>query len=161
MMEGVFAPISALAGLQLVAIVLALWLGYCTTLAVYRVSLHPLAKFPGPKLAALTYWYEFYFDAVLLGRYSHEIVRLHEIYGKRMPLESSSDRAREAPSTLMAIFIEDDFRALNAEILSGPIVRINPNELHCNDPEFMDVIYPSAGRKRNKSTWHVAAWGPK
>ncbi|KAK1963382.1 trichodiene oxygenase [Colletotrichum sublineola] len=32
----------------------------------------------------------------------------------------------------------------------GPIVRINPDEIHCNDPEFSDEIYAINGRKRNK-----------
>lgn len=33
----------------------------------------------------------------------------------------------------------------------GPIVRINPFEIHCNDPSFIDEIYAAGGRKRNKS----------
>ncbi|TLD33341.1 hypothetical protein PspLS_00708 [Pyricularia sp. CBS 133598] len=32
----------------------------------------------------------------------------------------------------------------------GPIVRINPNEIHCNDPNFSDEIYAVGGRKRDK-----------
>lgn len=49
--------------------------------AVYRLYFSPLAKFPGPKLAALTLWYEFYYDVIKKGRYTWEIRRMHEKYG--------------------------------------------------------------------------------
>lgn len=38
---------------------------------------------------------------------------------------------------------------------TGPIVRIGPNELHCNDPSFTDEIYTSAGRKRDKQAHYL------
>lgn len=47
----------------------------------YSVYLGPLAKFPGPKLAAATLWYEFYYDVILKGRYTFKIKELHEQYG--------------------------------------------------------------------------------
>ncbi|KAK6218825.1 hypothetical protein LQW54_002751 [Pestalotiopsis sp. IQ-011] len=37
----------------------------------------------------------------------------------------------------------------------GPIVRINPNEVHCNDPSFVDEIYAVGGRKRDKPIHQV------
>jgi hypothetical protein len=49
---------------------------------LYRLTLHPLAKFPGPKLAGATYLYEFYFDGINVGSYTIEIARMHEIYGE-------------------------------------------------------------------------------
>ena len=55
---------------------------YYASVAFYRLYLSPLAKFPGPKLAALTYWVEFYHDVVRRGQYTFEIVKLHEKYGK-------------------------------------------------------------------------------
>ncbi|EKG12713.1 Cytochrome P450 [Macrophomina phaseolina MS6] len=56
-------------------------LTYGLALVAYRLFLHPLAHFPGPKLAAATLWYEFYHDVVRNGQYTFEIRRMHEIYG--------------------------------------------------------------------------------
>lgn len=54
---------------------------YTIGLVVYRLWLSPLAKFPGPKLAAATLWYEFYYDALCHGKYTFEIMKMHEKYG--------------------------------------------------------------------------------
>ncbi|RYO78240.1 hypothetical protein DL766_010005 [Monosporascus sp. MC13-8B] len=37
----------------------------------------------------------------------------------------------------------------------GPIVRINPHEMHCNDAKFIDEIFAVGGRKRNKPEHQV------
>ena len=63
------------------AVTAALTLWFCITVA-YRLWLGPLAAFPGPKLAALTGWYETYFDCVKRGTYWVEIERMHQEYGK-------------------------------------------------------------------------------
>lgn len=61
-----------------------LLLFYTVGLVIYRVYLSPLAKFPGPKLAAATGWYEVYFDLLYGegGQFPFQIERLHKRYGK-------------------------------------------------------------------------------
>ena len=60
---------------------LLIFSAYCISLAAYRLCFSPLAKFPGPKLAALTLWYEFYYDVIKRGRYTWKIAELHERHG--------------------------------------------------------------------------------
>ena len=65
-----------LVGSILVAIALSTGYG-----VIYRLYLSPIARFPGRKLAALTFWYEFYFDVIKRGSYVWEIQQIHETYG--------------------------------------------------------------------------------
>lgn len=87
-------------------------------LVIYRLYLHPLAHFPGPKLAAATKWYEFWFDVLVPpgGQFSAHVDLLHDKY--------------------------------------GPIVRINPQELHIRDPNMYEAVYTSS-TKRDR--WYNAA----
>ena len=55
---------------------------YGIALAIYRLTLDPLARFPGPRLAAATFWYEFYYDVVLGGKYTWKLGELHDRYGQ-------------------------------------------------------------------------------
>jgi hypothetical protein len=57
------------------------FVGYISSLIIYRLYLSPLARFPGPRLAAATAWYEFYHDAIRHGKYTFEIKKMHEQYG--------------------------------------------------------------------------------
>lgn len=64
------------------ALVVALYaLLYSFVLVVYRLAFSKLSGFPGPKVAAATYWYEIYFDWLHKGKYIFEIEKMHEIYG--------------------------------------------------------------------------------
>lgn len=54
---------------------------YLVTGAIYHLYFSPIARFPGPKVAALTFWYEFYYDVICRGRYTWKIEELHRKYG--------------------------------------------------------------------------------
>ncbi|KAL1639847.1 hypothetical protein SLS58_007591 [Diplodia intermedia] len=112
--------ISAHPSLILVAALLLAYLAYG---AVQRLYLSPIAHFPGPRFAALTFWYEFYYDVLCSGRYTWRIAEMHERY--------------------------------------GPVVRINPYELHVNVPDFYDTLYASAasGRRTEKWSWSAKMFG--
>ncbi|KAI1827660.1 putative cytochrome P450 [Xylaria intraflava] len=98
---------------DLSCLVLALAGVYSLCLVFYRVYLHPLAKFPGPKLAAATGWYETYIDLFRWpqGNFMEEISKMHQKY--------------------------------------GPIVRINPHEIHVCDSMWLDTLYagPAFGKR--------------
>ena len=90
-------------------------------------------------LSALTYWYETYYEVYKGGQYFRIIDEMHAKYGQDFPI------AREGglPSAYTNVI--------------GPIVRITPNEVHFEDPDFNDVLYPSAGKKRIDRPEYAAA----
>lgn len=49
---------------------------------VYRLTFHPLAKFPGPKFAAATNLYGAFFDLRSSSSYVKSFPALHERYGR-------------------------------------------------------------------------------
>lgn len=47
---------------EVLPIIFGLWVIYLVYGIVWRLYLSPIAHFPGSKWAAVTLWYEFYFD---------------------------------------------------------------------------------------------------
>ncbi|KAK1473175.1 hypothetical protein CCUS01_17239 [Colletotrichum cuscutae] len=71
----------ALTPTRLAALLSLLWLLYALQLGVRRLYFSPVSHVPGPRLAALTQLYEFYYDIVLGGQYTFKIIELHRRYG--------------------------------------------------------------------------------
>ncbi|KAI5357965.1 putative cytochrome P450 [Septoria linicola] len=82
---------------SLPVLALLAYLGYLVSLAIYRLYLSPLAKFPGPKLAALTKWYEAYYEIVLNGKFSFHIEDLHRQYGSIVRITPYEVHIRDPP----------------------------------------------------------------
>ena len=64
-------------GVGIVGLSIVYYLG----LVIYRLFFSPIAKFPGPKIAAATGLYELYYDVVHKGKYLFEIEKMHDKYG--------------------------------------------------------------------------------
>lgn len=122
-----------------VAIVSLLAAVYLSYIIFWRLYLSPISKFPGPKLAAATWLYEMYYDIYKDGQYHFKLQDLHKKYGNAI----SSGVARDAQ--LLTTFL-------------GPIIRVNPRELHVSDPSYWDSLYSHKGRW-DKSPLFCAQFG--
>lgn len=65
---------------------------YTLLTILYRLHIHPLSRFPGPRLAAITGLYEVYYAAWGAGSFDDEIDRMHRLYGNH---RISSSRAED------------------------------------------------------------------
>jgi hypothetical protein len=74
-------PTAAMVSLILLQLGVGL-VAYLLVVSIYRLFFHPISHIPGPKLAAITHGYEFYYDVIKNGTLIWEIQRLHGIYGK-------------------------------------------------------------------------------
>ena len=62
----------------------ALWWGiWATSRAIYNVYFHPLAKFPGPKLAGMTTWWKTYIECFQKASMVKVVAGLHKKHGKK------------------------------------------------------------------------------
>lgn len=89
-----------------------------TTMTIFnRLYLHPLSNIPGPKLAAVTKWYQFYYDVIEGGTFVRKLPEWHRKYSRfNHPDHESS--------------------FLISYMLESPVIRISPDHVHINDPVF-------------------------
>jgi hypothetical protein len=151
---------------------------YVGAISVWRLFLCPLAKFPGPKWAALSLWAEFYYDVVCRGTFIWRIEDMHRKYGTSSYYSlainepDASGHAKVHPTchlgTLPPSFWSSHVTSRQPTAISsvkqahannnnqrgspGPCVRINPHEIHIIDPEFFDELYVHA-KKLDKYKW--------
>ena len=50
-------------------------------IVIYRLHFHPLANFPGPKIAAVSRLYEFWYQDVKQNEFHAKINEMHDKYG--------------------------------------------------------------------------------
>ena len=134
--------------------IIAAFVFYYSGLVIYRLYFHPLAKFPGPKLAAATLW------SVSLRRIHSRLLLMGQ-----PGMNSISTLIRKVPTFGRSKTSMNNMVPLSSPIIlflaltkpvSGPIVRISPHALHVNDPEFYDVYSGRVGEKRNKYQWALS-----
>ena len=130
---------------------------YYIALVVYRLYFSPIAKFPGPKIAASTLWYEFYYDVVKKGQYTWEIGKMHEKYGKLRSATSAGSclHQYEAQSSVSILTsFTSTIRTTTTKCTQGmPAGRPNgPGQ-----PECLAIASQASQQKVTSSTGSVVA----
>ncbi|KAL9104891.1 MAG: hypothetical protein Q9163_000208 [Psora crenata] len=125
----------------------AFFLLYVTFLYLCRLTLHPLAKFPGLRLATVTFWYEFYHDFFRGGQYPFRIRDMHARYGHIKQVHrlirvfsfsqaagatAEHDLHRTRRAAMSKMFSKEAVRRLE------PIMRTNLDKLLIRLKEFQD-----------------------
>ena len=94
---------SMVKGTSLPVLLTAAFILYRLGIVVYRLFLHPLAKFPGPKIAGVTSLYEAYYEILLNGQYSKKISELHDIHGEYAQFPRTCTAVRDINSLLATL----------------------------------------------------------
>ncbi|KAG7453091.1 cytochrome P450 [Guyanagaster necrorhizus] len=120
-----------LGSLQVIALV---FISYVLYLVASRLLFHPLRTFPGPKLAALTSWYQAYFESFCDGAFVDHLERLHEIYGPVVRINPRE--VKKGSSSIFLIFT---------------LV-----QLHFSTPQAYFAIYSSQVKCKKDPKFYVA-----
>ncbi|KAI0473333.1 cytochrome P450 [Xylariaceae sp. FL0804] len=79
--ESLRLGIAGLFSSSLLLEVLALYVAYQAGIIIYRLTFHPLAKFPGPFFCRISYIQQCYYEAILNGKFIHKFPEYHHKYG--------------------------------------------------------------------------------
>ncbi|GAP85658.1 putative cytochrome P450 [Rosellinia necatrix] len=114
----------------------------CLRLIIWRLYFSPIAKFPGPTLAALTFWYGAYYDIVHEGggQLTFQIKRLHEKYGPIVRI-SPDELHIDDPAFYDEVYCNSHS--------SRPIDKLNKFKYRLNLPEsVVSTVYAEEHRRR-------------
>jgi hypothetical protein len=66
---------------DLLSVAFAAAIVYGVYIVIHNAYLHPLARFPGPRLAGITTYWKAYIECILKKSFCDELRELHAIYG--------------------------------------------------------------------------------
>lgn len=81
-LHNLYALVSSATLTSLLPAVAVLYICGVASVALYRLYFHPISRFPGPRIAAVTGWYQAYYDIWKGGKMTQNIAVLHKKYGE-------------------------------------------------------------------------------
>ena len=107
----------------------------CFVVALYRLTLHPLAKYPGPTLGRITDWYSVWH--IWNGDQHLNLYRIHQIYGVFQFRNNKSTKSK-------------------LTFWTGNIVRYGPNRISVNTVSGLQKAHgPKANTQKSQDFYNV------
>lgn len=124
-------------------------IAWLITMVLYRCFFHPLAKIPGPFFAAITHFYIAYFNLFNgKSQFYLQVEELHWKYGKYL-------------SCPLGCYLLQFNSMIHHGRITGPIIRISPDEIHLSDPENYEKLYYIGSKAPSKAGYFYSAFGLK
>ncbi|KAL9017078.1 MAG: hypothetical protein Q9185_005589 [Variospora sp. 1 TL-2023] len=147
---------------DVVSAVVALLFFYQFVVIIYRLALSPLAKFPGPKLAAATSWYEAFFD-LRSKNFQDVLSDLHDKYGPIVRVNPTELSIRDA-EYYNELYVQGGKRRTNLIAgnraglgMSDAIATTVPHELHQLRRKAVENFFSKQSVTRLESRIHHEA----
>jgi hypothetical protein len=120
---------------------------YVVATVVYRLYLSPLARFPGPKIAGTC-------NARRPRDHTHwDVLQHSQLTMPHIMIWSEADNTSGLSRKCIENTVSSSCHLVINEanpMCVGPIVRVRPDALHCNDPNFIDEWYSQSPKKRRE-----------
>ncbi|KAL9577881.1 MAG: hypothetical protein Q9212_006084 [Teloschistes hypoglaucus] len=127
---------------------------YPICLVIYRLIFSELAAFPGPKIAAATAWYEFYYDIVHEGKYLFEIEKMHRQYGPIVRI-NPYELSINDPDAYKLIYVSENKRRtnglegfINGVGIEGSILETVGHDIHRRRRKPLEPFFSRLGISR-------------